>query len=90
MVLIFRQIYEEKEIEVGIWRTLGAGGVKPKNEGGEKEKIVGFKDLKETLTLKEKINYGYKMLVKVGFLYYWLISALVSAFLFWATKQALY
>ena len=28
MRLILKQIYEEKEIEVGIWRTLGAGGVK--------------------------------------------------------------
>jgi hypothetical protein len=28
MSLIMKQIYEEKEIEVGIWRTLGAGGVK--------------------------------------------------------------
>jgi hypothetical protein len=27
MTLIMKQIYEEKEIEVGIWRTLGAGGV---------------------------------------------------------------
>lgn len=28
MRLILKQVYEEKEIEVGIWRTLGAGGVK--------------------------------------------------------------
>lgn len=28
MRLILQQVYEEKEIEVGIWRTLGAGGVK--------------------------------------------------------------
>jgi hypothetical protein len=28
MSLIMKQIYEDKEIEVGIWRTLGAGGVK--------------------------------------------------------------
>ena len=27
MTLIMKQIYEEKEIEVGIWRTLGAGGL---------------------------------------------------------------
>lgn len=27
MTLIMKQVYEEKEIEVGIWRTLGAGGV---------------------------------------------------------------
>lgn len=27
MRLILKQVYEEKEIEVGIWRTLGAGGV---------------------------------------------------------------
>jgi hypothetical protein len=31
MRLILRSVYEEKEIEVGIWRTLGAGGVKLKN-----------------------------------------------------------
>jgi hypothetical protein len=30
MSLIMKQIYEEKSIEVGIWRTLGAGGVKQK------------------------------------------------------------
>lgn len=30
------------------------------------------------------------MLVKVGFLYYWLISAVISAFLFWLTKQIIY
>ncbi len=28
MKLILKQVYEEKEIEVGIWRTLGAGGVR--------------------------------------------------------------
>ncbi len=28
MSLMLKQIYEEKEIEVGIWRTLGAGGVR--------------------------------------------------------------
>ena len=30
--LIFQQIYEEKSIEVGIWRTLGAGGVKQQDQ----------------------------------------------------------
>jgi hypothetical protein len=34
MTLILKQVYEEKEVEVGIWRTLGAGGLamKRKNE----------------------------------------------------------
>jgi hypothetical protein len=27
MTLILKQVYEEKEVEVGIWRTLGAGGL---------------------------------------------------------------
>lgn len=30
MNLIMKQIYEEKEVEVGIWRTLGAGAVPPR------------------------------------------------------------
>jgi hypothetical protein len=84
MTLIFKQVYEEKEIEVGIWRTLGAGGVRAKSGG------KNFGDLKETLTLKEKVSYAYKMLVKVGFLYYWLASAIVSTFLYWLTKEILY
>ena len=82
MTLIFKQVYEEKEIEVGIWRTLGAGGVRAKSGGNG--------DLKETLTLKEKVSYAYTMLVKVGFLYYWLASAIVSTFLYWLMKEILY
>ena len=35
MTLIMKQIYEEKEIEVGIWRTLGAGGLKPQKNSIE-------------------------------------------------------
>lgn len=46
--------------------------------------------LRQSLTLREKMGYGYKMLVKVGFLYYWLVSAAISAFLFWLMKQILY
>lgn len=38
----------------------------------------------------EKISYGYKMLVKVGFLYYWLVSSFISASLFHLTKYVLY
>ena len=33
MRLILKQVYEEKEVEVGIWRTLGAGGVKEDRRG---------------------------------------------------------
>lgn len=88
MTLIFKQIYEEKEIEVGIWRTLGAGGVRVKEEG--KKGYGAFSDLKERLTLREKVNYAYKMLVKVGFLYYWLASAAISAFLYWLMKLSIY
>lgn len=88
MTLIFKQIYEEKEIEVGIWRTLGAGGVRVKKDG--KKGYGAFSDLRERLTLKEKVSYAYKMLVKVGFLYYWLASAAVSAFLYWLMKLSIY
>lgn len=88
MTLIFKQIYEEKEIEVGIWRTLGAGGVRVKEEG--KREYGAFKDLKERLTMREKVSYAYKMLVKVGFLYYWLSSAAISAFLYWLMKLTIY
>jgi hypothetical protein len=46
MTLIFRQIYEEKEIEVGIWRTLGAGGVSLKKNHSVKGQYSKFADLK--------------------------------------------
>lgn len=88
MTLIFKQIYEEKEIEVGIWRTLGAGGVRTKEEG--KKEYSAFSDLRERLTLREKASYAYKMMVKVGFLYYWLVSAAISAFLYWLMKLCIY
>jgi hypothetical protein len=42
MTLIFCQIYEEKEIEVGIWRTLGAGGVRIKNNEVDNGKYANF------------------------------------------------
>ena len=42
MRLIFKQIYEEKEIVVGIWRTLGAGGVKAKQK--VKNSNISYKD----------------------------------------------
>lgn len=31
-MLIMKQVYEEKEVEVGIWRTLGAGGLSMKKK----------------------------------------------------------
>jgi hypothetical protein len=35
MTLIMKQIYEEKEVEVGIWRTLGAGAVVKREDKGK-------------------------------------------------------
>lgn len=91
MRLILKQIYEEKEIEVGIWRTLGAGGVKQKEIKHSDEQVTLAKSqLKQKLTLTEQISYGYKMLVKVGFLYYWLFSCFSSACLYQIFKWILY
>ncbi len=91
MRLILKQVYEEKEIEVGIWRTLGAGGVKEdRSEQASKDLPFRKSNLREKLSLGEKISYGYRMLVKVGFLYYWLFSCLGSAVLYQILKWVLY
>jgi hypothetical protein len=60
MTLIMKQVYEEKEIEVGIWRTLGAGGVRidassTTNKTDMSENINGF-DFEHN-PLKQKLNW---------------------------------
>ena len=40
--------------------------------------------------MKDKLSYGYRMLVKVGFFYYWLLSCTVSVVLYVAAKAWLY
>ena len=49
-----------------------------------------MKRLKSSLGVREKVNYLYKMLVKVGFFYYWLVSCLISATLYQLLKQVIY
>ena len=96
MRLILKQVYEEKEIEVGIWRTLGAGGVSQAQQQQQKEdhpqghpqQALG--SLKLGLSLSERMRFGYKMLVKVGFIYYWLLSCVVSVGLYQGCKWSFY
>lgn len=42
--------------------------------------------LNQSLTLKEKLFYNYKIIVKIGFFYYWLFSSLVSILLYMLIK----
>jgi hypothetical protein len=40
--------------------------------------------------VRERLSYGYEMLVKVGFFYYWLGSCLISVVLYQLIKAILY
>jgi len=46
--------------------------------------------LKTSLGFRERLNYIYKMLIKVGFFYYWLASCLVSVILYQILKIIVY